>query len=55
MIFISLIFSCMNKVFVEDVYQKFEKIFKISLDQEYFQEITFKKGSYLKVWVFFMS
>lgn len=50
-IFISLISTCINEVFVEDVYQEFEKIVKISLDQEFHVTIS-SKESYLKVCVF---
>lgn len=53
-IFISLISTCINEVFVEDVYQEFEKIVKISLDQEFHVTIS-SKESYLKVCVLFLK
>lgn len=54
MIFISLITTCINEVFIEDVYQEFEEIVKISLDQEFHITISVKE-SYLKVCVLFLK
>lgn len=54
MILISLITTCINEVFIEDVYQEFEEIVKISLDQEFHVTISVKE-SYLKVCVLFLK
>lgn len=54
MIFISLISTCINEVFIEDIYQEFEDIVKISLDQEFHVTIS-SKESYFKVCILFFK